>query len=77
MVGDKAGDSYDMTATGININRVWKDDRTWFGEYAGTYVQATLGGATDAQAHAAARAQAESGRLLPGTPQNFKLHLIV
>ncbi|MGB5554825.1 MAG: TonB-dependent receptor [Flavobacteriaceae bacterium] len=69
LVGDKAGDSYDMVATAININRVWKDDRTWFGEYAGTYVQATLGGATDVQAHAAARAQAESGRFLPGSPE--------
>ena len=69
LVADKAGDSYDMVFTGININRRWKDDKTWFGEYAGTYVQATLGGATDAQAHAAARAQAESGRFLPGTPE--------
>ncbi|MGB5385189.1 MAG: TonB-dependent receptor [Eudoraea sp.] len=69
LVADKAGDSYDMVFTGININRRWKDDNTWFGEYAGTYVQATLGGATDAQAHAAARAQAESGRFLPGTPE--------
>ena len=69
LVGDKAGDSYDMVFTGININRAWKDDNTWFGEYAGTYVQATLGGATDAQAHAAARAQAESGRYLPGSPE--------
>ena len=69
LVADKAGDSYDMVFTGININRAWKDDNTWFGEYAGTYVQATLGGATDAQAHAAARAQAESGRYLPGTPE--------
>src|SRR5690606_34083331 len=49
VVGDKAGDSYDMVFTGININRAWKDDRTWFGQYAGTYVQATLGGATDEQ----------------------------
>jgi len=69
LVADKAGDSYDMVFTGININRRWKDDQTWFGEYAGTYVQATLGGATDAQAHAAARAQAESGRFLPGSPE--------
>lgn len=68
VVADKAGDSYDMIFTGININRAWKDDNTWFGEYTGTYVQATLGGATDAQAHAAARAQAESGRFLPGSP---------
>lgn len=69
MVGDKAGDSYDMVFTGININRAWKDDDTWFGEYTGTYVQATLGGATDEQAHAAARAQAESGRYLPGSSE--------
>jgi outer membrane receptor protein involved in Fe transport len=68
LVGDKAGDSYDMVFTGININRAWKDDNTWFGEYTGTYVQATLGGATDEQAHAAARAQAESGRFEPGSP---------
>jgi len=69
VVADKAGDSYDMVFTGININRAWKDDNTWFGEYAGTYVQATLGGATNEQAHAAARAQAETGRFLPGTPE--------
>ncbi|MCK0131938.1 TonB-dependent receptor [Flavobacteriaceae bacterium F08102] len=69
IVNDRAGDSYDMVFTGININRAWKDDSTWFGEYVGTYVQSTLGGATDAQAHAAARAQAESGRYLPGTPE--------
>ncbi len=66
---DKAGDSYDMVFTGININRAWKDDSTWFGEYVGTYIGATLGGATDAQAHAAARAQADTGRYLPGTPE--------
>jgi len=68
VVADKAGDSYDMVFTGININRAWKDDNTWFGEYAGTYALATLGGATDTQAHAAARAQAESGRFEPGSP---------
>ncbi len=66
---DKAGDSYDLVFTGININRAWKDDNTWFGEYTGTYVLATLSGATDAQAHAAARSQAESGRFEPGSPE--------
>ncbi len=69
VVADKAGDSYDMVFTGININRAWKEDLPWFAEYAGTYVVATLGGATDAEAHAAGRAQAESGRYLPGTPE--------
>ncbi|MGC1633401.1 MAG: TonB-dependent receptor, partial [Gelidibacter sp.] len=69
VVADKAGDSYDMVFTGINVNRAWKDDNTWFGEYAGTYLQSTLGGATDAQAHALARQVAETGRLIPGTPE--------
>ncbi|MCD2257994.1 TonB-dependent receptor [Psychroserpens luteolus] len=69
LVADKAGDSYDMVFTGININRAWKSDEQWFGEYINTYVAQTLGGATDAQAHAAARAQAESGRFEPGSPE--------
>ncbi|WP_298504143.1 TonB-dependent receptor [uncultured Maribacter sp.] len=69
LVGDKAGNSYDMVFTGININRAWKDDNTWFGEYTGAYLQATLAGATDEAAHAAGRATAESGRFLPGTPE--------
>ena len=69
VVSDDAGDSYDMVFTGININRAWKDDVTWFGEYAGTYVQSTLGGATDAQAHANARAVADTGRFLPGSAE--------
>ncbi|WP_299337627.1 TonB-dependent receptor [uncultured Psychroserpens sp.] len=69
MTEDKAGDSYDMFFTGININRAWKDDNTWFGEYTGGYVLATLAGATNEAAHAAGRAAAETGRLIPGTPE--------
>ncbi len=69
VVSDKAGDSYDMVFTGVNINRAWKDDNTWFGEYAGAFLQATLSGATEAEAHAAGRATAETGRYLPGTPE--------
>ncbi|RNC88388.1 MAG: TonB-dependent receptor [Winogradskyella sp.] len=67
VVADKAGDSYDMVFTGININRAWKDDQTWFGEYVATYIGQTLGGATNAQAHTAARAAADTGRFLPGS----------
>lgn len=66
---DKAGDSYDMVFTGININRAWKDDNTWFGEYVAGYIGATLSGATDTDAHIAARAAADTGRFLPGTPE--------
>ncbi|MFW0736590.1 TonB-dependent receptor domain-containing protein [Flavobacterium sp. T12S277] len=64
---EDGGNSYDMAFTGININRKWKDDKTWFGQYAGAYVQATLGGATPEQAHAAGRTTADTGRFLPGT----------
>ncbi len=53
VVADDAGDSYDMVFTGININRAWKDDNTWFGEYVGGYALATLAGATNEAAHAA------------------------
>jgi outer membrane receptor protein involved in Fe transport len=66
---DKANDSYDMVFTGININRAWKDDRTWFGQYVGAYVQSTLAGATDTQAHLTARGAADTGRLMPGTAE--------
>ncbi len=70
VVADKAGDSYDMVFTGININRAWKSDADWFGDYINTYVAATLGGgATDTQAHAAARAAAETGRFEPGSAE--------
>ena len=69
VVSDDAGDSYDNVFTGININRAWKADDVWFGEYVGTYVQSTLAGASDNQAHALARQQADTGRFLPGTPE--------
>ena len=64
---EDGGKSYDMLFTGINVNRAWKSDPTWFGQYAGQYITSTLGGATPDQAHAAARIVADSGRLIPGT----------
>jgi outer membrane receptor protein involved in Fe transport len=73
LVGDKAGDSYDMVFTGININRSWKSDEDWFGDYIQTYAGIELSGnpsgLTDDQKHAAARSVADTGRYLPGTPE--------
>ncbi|WP_132704692.1 TonB-dependent receptor [Winogradskyella wandonensis] len=70
---DKAGDSYDMVFTGININRAWKSDTQWFQEYIATYAGIELSGnpqgLTDQQKHDAARAVADTGRFLPGTPE--------
>ena len=64
---EDGGNSYDMLFTGINVNRKWKDDKTWFGQYAGAYVQSTLGGMTPENAHIMARNVADTGRFLPGT----------
>ena len=73
VVADKAGDSYDMVFTGININRAWKSNEDWFEQYIGTYAGIELSGnpnnLTDSQKHDAARAVADTGRYLPGTPE--------
>ncbi|WP_299128502.1 TonB-dependent receptor [uncultured Winogradskyella sp.] len=80
---DKAGDSYDMVFTGININRAWKSDADWFGDYIETYAGIELSGnpqgLTTAQKHAFARQVADEvidptgddgiERLVPGTPE--------
>lgn len=66
---EDGGDSYDMLFTGININRKWKDDKTWFGQYAGAYIQSTLAGMTPENAHIAARTTADTGRFLPGSSE--------
>ncbi len=64
---EDGGKSYDMLFTGLNINRTWKADKTWFGEYAGQYITSTLAGLTPSQAHIAARVKADNNRLNPGT----------
>jgi len=66
---DNAGDSYDMNFTAININRSWKSDNDWFGQYVGGFLGATLAGAPESVAHATGRQVSDTGRLLPGTPE--------
>lgn len=66
---EDGGESYDMLFTGINVNRKWKDDKTWFGQYTGAYIQSTLAGMTPENAHIIARNTADTGRFLPGTPE--------
>ncbi len=73
VVADKAGDSYDMVFTGINILNTWKPHRQWFADYISTYAGIELSGnpqgLTTQQKHDAARAVAEQGRFEPGTPE--------
>jgi len=70
---DDAGDSYDMVFTGININRAWKSDADWFGDYIQTYAGIELAGnplgLTTQEKHNTARAVADEGRLIPGTQE--------
>lgn len=68
MTNEDAGNSIDTRFAAININRRWKDDSTWFGEYVGAFVGATLQGVLPEQAHVLARQTADTGRLVPGTP---------
>ncbi|WP_303316358.1 TonB-dependent receptor [Flavivirga abyssicola] len=69
VTADNAGDSYDMVFTGVNINRQWKTDEVWFGEYTGAFIEGTLAGLNANQAHANARQAADTGRYEPGSPQ--------
>ena len=66
---EDGGESYDMQFTAWNVNNRWKDNNTWFGQYAGAFVQATLAGQTPQNAHIISRGVADTGRFLPGTAQ--------
>lgn len=69
ITADNAGDSYDMVFTGVNINRQWKADDVWFGEYTAAFIGGTLAGLNANDAHANARQAADTGRYEPGTPE--------
>ena len=64
---EDAGDSYDTRFAAINVNRKWSKDTNWFTEYAGAYLGAAAPFGVPAMNHAAARAFADRGRLVPGT----------
>ncbi|MDC1373686.1 TonB-dependent receptor [Polaribacter sp.] len=66
MTSEDAGDSYDTRFAAININREWKSDADWFQQYAGAFLGAIPG--VPAGNHQVARAVADTGRLVPGTP---------
>jgi len=64
---EKAGDSYNIGFTGINLNNQWKDNETWFGQYAGAFLTGLGSGQSVEDSHAFARTVADTGRLEPGT----------
>ncbi|MEL6304554.1 MAG: TonB-dependent receptor, partial [Bacteroidota bacterium] len=78
IVAENSGNAYDTRFAAINTNRRWKGDTQWFTEYVGAYIPAFIAGRQgqglsieDARvaAHAAARTAADTGRLVPGTPE--------
>ncbi len=67
VTSEDAGNSIDTRFAAININRRWKSDNQWFGEYVGAFVGATLQGVLPDQAHVLARQTADTGRFVPGS----------
>ncbi|MFC4230656.1 TonB-dependent receptor [Parasediminibacterium paludis] len=59
---EDAGDSYNASAATQYFNEKVKPSSVWFGQYTQAYLTNRLGGASDAMAHAAARAVADAGR---------------
>ncbi|WP_109302238.1 TonB-dependent receptor [Aquimarina sp. AU474] len=70
VTAEDARDSYDIRFTGININNVWKSNTDWFTDYIQNYL-GVLTGTTlgNDEAHRLAREAADTGRLIPGTPE--------
>jgi len=68
---ENAGQSFNLAATTQNFNETWKPSAGstgWFAQYGQAYLGAKLGGASDFDAHKAARAVADVGRPAVGTP---------
>jgi iron complex outermembrane receptor protein len=74
---ENSGESFIADLTGVNINSMWKDNSSWFGQYTLAYMGAlaqqgvapgTLGSSAQQEnAHNAARGFADQGRFEPGT----------
>ncbi len=71
---ENAGNSYNLAATTQNFNESWKPSggaTGWYGQYGQAFIGQKLAGASDYDAHQAARAVADIGRPTSGT-QSFK-----
>jgi iron complex outermembrane recepter protein len=78
---ENSGDSYIADLTGVLVNRAWKSDSQWFGDYSAGYLTALAQGGFNPAlgqdpsaalinaAHLAGRANADNGRFLPGSQQ--------
>ena len=74
---ENAGESYNTTVATRLFNESWKasgGSTGWFSQYSQAYLASRLTGATDADAHTAARAQADIGRPASGSAQFIKAY---
>ncbi|MDO6430373.1 TonB-dependent receptor [Flavitalea sp. BT771] len=65
---ENTGNSYNLRSMAENIDRNYKPDNLWYADYAAAFNTAYQSGSAVAQAHHLARAAADAGRYLPGTP---------
>ena len=64
---ENTGRSYNLRSMGENLDRSYKPDSQWYGDFSSAWNTATAGGQALPQALATARAAADAGRLQPGT----------
>ncbi len=64
---ERSGDSYISSILGSYVNEMNSPSTSWFPTYTVAYSTAKSQGASEAQAHAAARSMADASRALPGT----------
>ena len=65
---ENTGNSYNLRSMAENIDRNYKPDNSWYADYTAAFNTAWQSGSAVAQAHHLARAAADAGRYLPGTP---------
>jgi outer membrane receptor protein involved in Fe transport len=68
-IQENSGDAYTATTAAVAVNRAWKTDANWFGQYAAIYSKERMMGTADLQAHNVARDTAQRGYFAPGTPE--------
>ncbi|MEO6638842.1 MAG: carboxypeptidase-like regulatory domain-containing protein [Ginsengibacter sp.] len=69
---ENAGESFNSTVTARLFNEAWKPSggtTGWYYQYSLAFLSAKLGGQSDIAAHNAARAIADQGRPVAGSPQ--------
>jgi iron complex outermembrane receptor protein len=65
---ENTGNSYNLRSMAENIDRNYKPDNAWYADYTNAFNNAWNAGIAVAQAHQQARAAADQGHYVPGTP---------